>query len=88
MTAQEWKNDWRCRGQEEYLYGVTLRHLEYRPRSENWAHEHCEFCWARISADIPEDFHIAYATEDLDNWICPDCVKDLKELFGWTIQED
>jgi hypothetical protein len=40
--------DWRLRGQEEYLQGATLMRKRYKAWSEDWEHDHCEFCWAKF----------------------------------------
>ena len=40
--------DWRLRGQEQYLHGATLLRTRYKAWSEDWEHDHCEFCWAKF----------------------------------------
>lgn len=40
--------DWRLQGQESYLKGATLVRKRYRTRSDEWEHDHCEFCWAEF----------------------------------------
>src|SRR5947208_2930159 len=42
------EEDWRLRGQEDYLQGATLLRKPYRAWSEDWEHDHCEFCWAKF----------------------------------------
>ena len=42
------ENDWRLNGQEEYLYGVSLKHINYIHFGIN-DHDHCEFCWDKFS---------------------------------------
>jgi hypothetical protein len=37
--------DWRLQGQEEYLQGATLLRKPYKAGTEEWDHDHCEFCW-------------------------------------------
>ena len=46
MPAPE--DDWRRRGQAEYLTGATFTWRNYRERSTRWEHEHCEMCWAKF----------------------------------------
>jgi hypothetical protein len=41
-------DDWRLRGQEEYLQGATLMRKRYKAWSEDWEHDHCELCWAKF----------------------------------------
>ena len=40
--------DWRLRGQEDYLQGATLVRKRYKAWSEDWEHDHCEFCWTKF----------------------------------------
>lgn len=40
--------DWRLRGQEQYLEGATLVLKPYRAWSEEWEHDHCEFCLTKF----------------------------------------
>ena len=42
-------DDWRLQGQEKYLLGRTMRWTTWAPYRENWDHDHCEFCMAKIS---------------------------------------
>ena len=50
-------DDWRLRGQEDYLQGATLLLKAYRAWSVDWEHDHCEFCWAKFMDPTfsPED---------------------------------
>ncbi len=80
------ENDWRLRGQEEYLKAVPLRWKKYTRRSESWEHEHCEFCWAKfMQEDYPEVLHEGYTTEDSYRWICNQCFEIFKDLFEWKV---
>jgi len=56
--------------------------LEFHPY-ESEDHDHCEICWARFSK-YPDDMHNGYHEISSNSWICVDCYKNLKELFGWT----
>jgi hypothetical protein len=40
--------DWRLRGQEDYLQGATLVRKRYKAWSDDWEHDHCEFCWTKF----------------------------------------
>ena len=68
------KDDWRLRGQETYLKGVTLVHIKYRINNKklNWDHDHCEFCWATIDASPKEGVEIEGYTDGI-YWICSEC---------------
>lgn len=84
-------SDWRLRGQEKYLAGVTLVHRAYRRYTANrdWDHDHCAFCWAKFMVeDRPDVLHEGYATTDDYHWICEPCFRDFQEQFRWTVVDD
>lgn len=81
----EFTNDWRNRGQEDYLMGVKISFKKYTTYSESWDHDHCEFCHAKFSVLIPGCLIEGYATEDDYRWICPECFGDFKEHFKWEV---
>lgn len=76
--------DWRLQNQERYLKGVALHYAAYKPASQNWEHDHCEFCGRKFSL-LPQDLNAGYCTSDEYHWICVDCYADFKEMFGWTV---
>ena len=77
-------NDWRIRWQEDYLKGRTFYFHEYSMWSEQWNHEHCEFCWKKIGQD-EDTCHEGYSTLDDYYWVCTDCFQDFKEYFAFQI---
>jgi len=79
-------DDWRLRGQEKYLSGVSLFRRKYRRYSETWDHDHCAFCWATFS-EMDEDLHEGYTTDDEYHWICAPCYEDFREQFHWQVEE-
>ena len=81
------KDDWRLRGQEAYLARRTLYLRKWVTIKKEWDHEHCEFCWDKIS-EFPDTLHEAYTTEDNGYWICPECFHDFKEQFQWTLADE
>jgi len=83
-------NDWRLTGQESYLKDVALIKRAYRryPKSPDWDHDHCEFCFAKFMVeDYPDVLHEGYSTEDEYYWICEECFQDFREYFGWKVVE-
>lgn len=76
--------DWRLRGQERYLQGVTLVRRCYRAYrgNPNWDHDHCEFCSTKFTM---QDAPTGYATKDDYRWICETCFGDFKERFEWHV---
>jgi hypothetical protein len=75
-------NDWRLEGREQslrtMLEGVAARRSAWWT-SDGRDHDHCEFCWARISNHPRSAFEYArgYVTED-GHWICEPCFDDFK----------
>ena len=80
------KNDWRLQGQEEYLKGETLYYKKYTKYSDEWEHEHCEFCGDKIS-EYDGDLHEGYCTKDEKCWICEKCFNDFKKMFDWKVEK-
>ena len=93
--------DWRLRGQEQHLQGVSLRWKPYRIYSESWEHDHCAFCWAKF---VDHDYARAWGwvweedwltegyatTSDYAHgadyeWICAGCFADFVDLFEWRV---
>ena len=75
-------SDWRLNGQEKYLYGVKLKHINIKDKSNPSDHEHCEFCLEKIS-NYSDTIHEAYCTEDEYYWICDNCYNDFRAMFNW-----
>jgi hypothetical protein len=51
------KDDWRRRGQEQYLRNVRLTLKRYQALTAQWEHEHCEFCWHKFLDPQYSDAH-------------------------------
>ena len=75
-------SDWRLNGQERYLYGVKLKHMNIKDKLNPSDHEHCEFCLEKIS-NYPNTIHDVYCTEDEYHWVCDNCYNDFKMRFNW-----
>lgn len=75
-------SDWRLNGQERYLYGVKLKHMNIKDKLNLSDHEHCEFCFEKIS-NYPNTLYDAYCTEDEYHWVCDNCYNDFKMRFNW-----
>ncbi len=74
------ENDWRITNQANYLKGKKLLHTYYKVTNDNWEHEHCEFCWDKLT-----DNDLAFCTLDKYYWICEKCFEDFKDTFEWSI---
>lgn len=72
--------DWRDRGQGKYFAGVVFTLQTYQPPSAQWDHEHCEYCFAKITADstIADSHQVAYASADKRWWVCETCFADFR----------
>ena len=79
-------DDWRLTGQECYLAGASLEWAGWHTSRPGWDHDHCEFCWAKFAGpEVPDTLHAGYATHDRYHWVCPPCVADFREGFGWQV---
>ena len=58
------EEDWRLRGQEDYLQGATLIRKHYKAWSDDWEHDHCEFCWAKFMDPNFSPEHKRFIAED------------------------
>jgi hypothetical protein len=75
------KDDWRLRGQEDYLIGKT----RFKATAGHSAHEHCDFCWHMFmeSCEGLKDCSTeGYCTEDKKYWICEKCFDDIENSNG------
>jgi hypothetical protein len=81
-------HDWRLEGQEEslrtMLEGVELRSAMWSAH-DGGDHDHCEFCWARMSNQprTNEEYDRGYVTRD-GRWVCEPCFEDFKERFAFA----
>lgn len=77
-------DDWRMRGQEDYLTNQTFYLHPYEPKNEKNDHAHCEFCWEKFSI-YDGTSHVGYSTLDDKYWICAPCYEDFAEKFSFHI---
>ena len=75
------RNDWRLTNQIDYLTGKKLKYSNYKKHSNIWNHDHCEFCFEKLSNECQN----GYCTIDSRHWICKRCFEDFKSMFGWVI---
>jgi hypothetical protein len=78
-------DDWRRQGQEEYLLDKHLRFMKWREVQPLWDHDHCEFCWTKLS-NHEGDLREGYSYNEGRRWICPKCFEDFREEFRWTVE--
>ena len=87
-------DDWRLQGQEKYLLGRTMRWTTWVPYREDWDHDHCECCMAKISDrfNVGDD-HVQYkaawvTADDSYRWVCRECFSDFRSRFAWSVVGD
>lgn len=71
------KDDWRLSNQMNYLFEATLRYKSYNPKSGDWGHDHCSFCFDEFNSTQ----QVGYCTLDEYHWICVTCFNDSHEVF-------
>ncbi len=81
-------SDWRLRGQEKYLKGITLYRRRWTQTRDHWDHDHCEFCWTEFAdVDRLETLREGYTDADEYWWICAKCFQDFRNRFAWRLAE-
>lgn len=82
------EDDWRLsRGGEPHLKGVALYWWQYKMPKPSWDHDHCSFCFERFG-ETDEDMREGWTTIDNYYWVCPTCLQDFQETFGWELHPD
>ena len=75
------ESDWRLTDQINYLKEKQLKHSKYVKYSDNWEHDHCEFCYYEFN----NESQYGYRTLDNYYWICDKCFKDFCNMFNWIL---
>jgi hypothetical protein len=75
----------------EHLKGVPLKFQRYTKWRDDWDHDHCAGCWAKLAEDKEDGvLNEGYATTasyprgERYEWVCSECFVDLKETLGWV----
>ena len=80
------KDDWRLRGQDEYMQGMKFIYKKFAVGGDSNEHEHCEFCWHKFM-EHPEGIEdcssSGYCSLDGKYWVCEECFEDFRESFSW-----
>lgn len=84
------KNDWRLDTYDGYLNGATFA-LKKFVSTKNNDHEHCVFCWQKITDLTIEDcdmegYCAMYESTRQTQWICKDCFNEFKNLFNFNVK--
>ncbi len=83
------ENDWRLDMYDGYLDGATFTLKKFVSANGN-DHEHCVFCWKKITDLSIEDcetegYCTMYEKTGQTQWICKDCFDDFKKKFNFKI---
>lgn len=89
-TAECVTDDWRLQNQESYLLNAHLVWCSYKKPSQEWDHDHCEFCGVKFmeaSDATGEDIlHEGYQTLDENgHWICKQCYQNFSGQFMFRV---
>ena len=87
MTIE--KDDWRLEfGKEPTFYSkFKWSRKKWARTRPNWDHDHCEFCWQKISDIDGENIQHEGWTNDEDTyWVCKSCFEDFKEMYQWDLK--
>lgn len=82
------EDDWRLRGQEEYLQKKEFSFKKFIPAHNGSLHAHCEFCWHKFmenSEGVNDCSQEGYCSTDEKYWVCEECFQDFKEKFKWKL---
>ena len=82
------KNDWRLRGQEEYLQNKTFQYKQFMNFTNKCSHAHCEFCWHKFMENpegIADCSRQGYCSMDGSYWICEECFKDFQDELNLKV---
>ncbi len=68
-------------GEAPWLINKTLHRQGFVP-TKSGDHEHCEFCWQRISACDGDD-HEGYTDDAQYHWVCMACWEERHNEYQW-----
>ena len=84
------ENDWRLDTYDGYLDGATFS-LEKFISTDTNDHEHCVFCWQKIT-DLPIEgsdaygYCTAWAETGQTQWVCKECFEEFKKKFNFKVK--
>lgn len=85
------EEDWRLRGQEEYMQNQRFRFVKFKSKDGGSLHKHCDFCWYKFMENcegVEDCSEEGYCTDDGRYWVCKECYQCFRSLFNWeTIQQ-
>ena len=89
VIKKEESEDWRLISYNGDLNGETFKLTRFVSTAKN-DHEHCEFCWKKITdlrienEDCDSEGYVCFNSKTQQtNWICKDCFNDFKDRFNF-----
>lgn len=83
------ESDWRLEAYNGYLDGATFT-LEKFVSTKTNNHEHCMFCWQKIT-DLnikdceTEGYRTMYKETGQTKWVCKACFNEFKNKFSFKV---
>ena len=69
---------------QRFMIGARLKKSKFQSHSDA-DHEHCTMCGHKFSLG-PNDLHEGYVTQDGAHWICPECLREFSDEYGWSAE--
>lgn len=82
------EDDWRLRGQDEYLQNKVFQFKEFLNSQNGSLHTHCEFCWHKFMENpdgVKDCSKQGYCSIDGKYWVCEECFNDFRKKFNWKL---
>jgi len=79
------ENDWRLRGQEEYMLGLKFKQMNFTGVK---LHAHCEFCWHKFMEEpngIEDCSNRGFFCQEKKYWVCEECFQEFRNMFDWEV---
>ena len=83
------KDDWRLRGQEEYMKNIKFQYVKFTSQESLSLHTQCEFCWHKFMENpegVKDCSGYGYRSLNRRYWVCEKCFEDFKKMFCWSIK--
>lgn len=85
------EEDWRLDTYDGYLDGAIFTLEKFESTKSN-DHEHCVFCWQKITDLInvedaeTEGYCTVYEQTGQTQWICKNCFTEFKNMFNFKVK--
>ena len=84
------EDDWRLDTYDGYLDGATFSLEKFISTATN-DHEHCVFCWQKITdlpieGSDPDGYCTVWAKTGQTQWVCKECFEEFKKKFNFKVK--